>query len=169
MLFDQQTSQSAGVAVFTETLSVFPARNQKSMKGLSHQGFSDCSNQTPGKLEAIQSSVPISTSSKPANSSQQPGRFPPVGILGGAKPGKWKRHDENFAPEFFKGRPLGMPLHPLLVWFWESDLVNCWPSSACVSSGWPPYEARMEAGGAWAVKMPLPHFFHFLMAPSCLS
>lgn len=86
--FDQQTSQSAGVAVFTESLSVFPARKQNNMQGLSHQGFSDCSSQTPGKLEAIQSGVPISTSSKPASPSQQPGRFPTVGILGGAKPGK---------------------------------------------------------------------------------
>lgn len=167
MPFGQQTSQSARVAIFIESLSVFPAGNQNDMQGLSHQGFSDCSNQIPGKLEAIQSSVPIGTSSKPANPSQQPGGFPTVGILGGSKLGKWKRDAmRTLLQSSSRGGLWECPCIHSLVQFWESDSVICWPTLGCISSAWPPYEARIEADGAWAVKMPLPHFFHFLIALS---
>ena len=166
MPFDQQTSQSACVAIFIESIYVFPARNQNDMQGLSHQGFSDCSNQIPGKLEAIQSSVAIGTSSKPANPSQQPGGFPTVAILGGSKLGKWKRDAmRTLLQSSSRGSLRECPCIHYLVQFWESDSVICWHTGGCVSA-WPPYEARKEADGAWAVKMPLPHFSHFLIALS---
>lgn len=101
---DQQTTQSADTAVFTESLLAFPTRNQKLHAGSAPSGLLWLP--PPRHLASWMPSRAMSQSApreNPPTLAQSLGSFPNLGTLGGAKLGRWKMTDENFAPKFFKG------------------------------------------------------------------
>lgn len=121
------------------------------------------SNQTPSKLDAIQSNVPIAPSRKPATPSLEPEEVPRCGnIRRGHAQEVEDISDGNLAPTFLEPQPLGMPTPPprLLAQFGESGWVNLRPASLHFLR-----QACWEMDGAWAMGMPTPHSFLLLMAP----